>query len=60
MSELKVAALEAIRSIPEDANLDDLLDEIIYRAKVSEGLRDVRAGRTVSLEEIKVRFAIKE
>ena len=59
MSELKAAALEAIHSIPEDASLDDLLDEIIYRAKVAEGLRDIQAGRTVSLEEIKARFAIK-
>ncbi len=60
MTALKEAALEAIHTIPDDASLDDLLDEIIYRNKVAEGLRDVRAGRTVSLEEIKARFGIKE
>ncbi len=59
MSELKTAALEAIRAVPDDVSLDELLDEIIYRAKIAEGLKDYREGRTVSLEEVKARFKIE-
>jgi len=56
MSPLKTAAMEAIRAVPDDVSLDDLLDEIIYRAKITEGLMDYREGRTVSLEEVKARL----
>jgi len=60
MSPIKEAAIAAIRGLPEDGNLERILEDIIYHAKIARGLEDVIAGRTFSLEEIKAEFQIQE
>jgi predicted transcriptional regulator len=60
MSDLKETAIKAIQSLPDDANLDRILEEIVYYAKVEEGLRDIREGRVVDLETVKAEFGIRE
>jgi len=52
MSDLKEAAMKAIKSLPEDADLDRILEEIVYFAKVDEGLRDIHAGRVTDIDVV--------
>ncbi len=56
MSKLKEIAIKAISSLPDDTDLDDLLQEIIYHAKLDEGLKDLQEGRTIPIEEIEAQF----
>ncbi len=56
MSPIKEAAQKALAVLPEDATLDDLLEEIVFYANFDEGLRDIAAGRVTPLEEVKARF----
>jgi predicted transcriptional regulator len=44
-------ALEAIRDLPEDATVEDIMERLYFLAKVEEGLRQADAGQTVSHEE---------
>jgi len=60
MSPIKEAAIAAIRGLPEDNNLERILDDIIYHAKIARGLEDTKSGRTYSLEEIKAEFLTQE
>jgi len=52
----KERALEAIRSLPDGATLDEAIERLCFIAKIEEGLRQSEAGQVVSHEEVKKRF----
>jgi predicted transcriptional regulator len=53
---VKQRAIEAIRSLPEDATLEDAIERLCFIAKVEEGLRQSEAGELIPHEEIKKQF----
>jgi predicted transcriptional regulator len=44
--------------LPEDAASEDLQYQIYFRQVIEAGLKDVREGRTVSLDESRKRFGL--
>ena len=52
----KQRALEAIRTLPEGATLEDAIERLGFIAKIEEGLRQPQTGQVVSHEEVKNRF----
>jgi len=60
MPDVKETAIKAIQSLPDGADLDRILEEIVYYAKVEEGLRDLREGRVVDLATVKAEYGISE
>ena len=52
----KERALEAIRTLPESATIDEAIERLCFVAKIEEGLRQSKAGQVVSHDEIKTRF----
>ena len=56
MSPLKEAARKAIDSLPDDASIDQLFEEIVFYANFDEGLKDIAAGRVTPLEEVEKHF----
>ena len=52
----KQRVIEAVTKLPEDATVEEAMERLYFLAKVERGLEDVRAGRTVSHEEIRGRF----
>jgi len=56
MTKLKETAIKAITALPDEADLDDRLQEIIYHAKIDEGLKDLQEGRSAPLEEVEAKF----
>jgi len=46
--------------LPDDATWEDLQYQIYFRQSVETGLEDSRAGRVVSQEEARRRFAPEE
>jgi len=56
MSAVKERLIEVIEGQPEDATVDEILHELAFERMVERGLDDVRAGRTVSDEEVERRI----
>ncbi len=52
----KERALEAIRTLPDGATIDEAIERLCFIAKIEEGLRQSKAGQVVSHDEIKKRF----
>jgi predicted transcriptional regulator len=52
----KQRALEAIRTLPDGATLEDAIERLCFIAKIEEGLRQSESGQVVSHEEVKKRF----
>jgi predicted transcriptional regulator len=53
----KQQVLEIVQRMPDDASLEDIMYELYLRSEIRAGLEDVRAGRTVSHEEVMDDFA---
>lgn len=56
----KETILAAINALPEEVELKELIDRLIFIEKIEEGLEQSRLGQTVSHEEVKARFAPNE
>jgi len=54
----KERALEAIRTLPDGATIDEAIERLCFIAKIEEGLRQSDAGQVVSHEEIRKRFLV--
>ena len=52
----KERILEALRSLPPDATVDDAIERLVFMAKVEEGLAQLDAGQGMPHEEVKRRF----
>ena len=52
----KERVLEAVRELPDDATIEDVMERLYFIAKVEKGLRQAEAGETMSHEEAKRRL----
>jgi predicted transcriptional regulator len=53
----KQRAIDAIKSLPEQATIEDAIERLCFIAKIEEGLRQSDAGQLVPHDEVKRRFA---
>ena len=53
----KQEAIKFIEALPDNVTTQDIIEELFFKQKVDEGLRDVAEGRTISHEELKARMA---
>ena len=51
----KDTALEAIRALPSDASIEDIMERLYFLAKVERGLSQADAGHTIPHDEAKRR-----
>ncbi len=49
----KEKVLEAIKDMPKDFQLDELIDKLIFIEKVEEGIKQVSDRQSVPHEEVK-------
>jgi predicted transcriptional regulator len=49
-------AIEAVRSLAENATFEDAIERLCFIAKVEEGLRQSEAGELIPHEEVKKQF----
>ncbi len=47
----------ALESLPDDATLDDILDEVYVQEKIRQGVEDAKAGRSFTTEEVRALLA---
>jgi predicted transcriptional regulator len=55
MATIKDAAIEALKRMPDECTVEDIMYEINFIAQVLEGLRDAEEGRTITTEELLLR-----
>ena len=53
---VKQRVIDLIEGLPEDASLEDIVAELYFHQKVSEGLRQLDAGDGIDHEEAKKRL----
>jgi len=49
----KNKVLETVQRMPEDFNLDELIEKLIFIEKVEQGIEQGEAGRIVPHEQVK-------
>ena len=52
----KQRAIEALKTLPERATIEDAIERLCFIAKIDEGLRQSDAGELVSHDEVKKQF----
>lgn len=52
MALLKEITIEAIKKLPDECSLEDIMYEINFVAQVFEGLRDAENGKLLTTEEL--------
>jgi len=46
-------AANAVREMPDEFDVDELIEKLIFIAHVEEGLKQVDEGKKIPLEEVK-------
>ena len=46
-------ALEAMKEFPQEFELEELIERLVFVEKVEKGLQQIEQGKTVSHEEVK-------
>ena len=49
----KKSLVEVVNELPNEFDLDDLMEKLVVIEKIEMGLNDVRKGRTISHEKVK-------
>jgi predicted transcriptional regulator len=57
-SSVKERVLEAVRQLPADATMEDVMERLYFLAKIERGLADAEAGRVTSHEEVRAKFSL--
>lgn len=53
---VKERVIEAVRELPDDVSLDDLIERLYFIYKIERGIAQADAGQKISLEEIRAEF----
>ena len=56
MASPKEAVLELVKSLPDEASLEDIQYHLYVLQKIDRGLKDADEGRVISQEEMEKRF----
>jgi predicted transcriptional regulator len=46
-------AIDAVKELPQEFELEDLLEKLVFAQKVEDGLRQLKEGKTVPHEKVK-------
>ena len=53
----KKQILRVVEQLPEDATIEDAIEQLYFLAKIEKGIREADAGLTVSHDEAKKRLS---
>lgn len=54
---VKEKVLEAVKSLPDDAQVEDAMERLLVIAKIERGIEQADAGRLISHDDVKQRLA---
>ena len=49
----KEAIIKVVNDLPNDFDMEELLDKLIFMAKVEKGIEQIKEGKVTSFEEVK-------
>ena len=52
----KAKIVRAVEDLPEDATIEDAIEQLLFLHKIEVGLRQVQEGKTVPLDEVEARL----
>ena len=52
----KQRAIEALKTLPDEATVEDAIERLCFIAKIEDGLRQSEAGQLVAHDEVKKQF----
>ncbi len=55
----KSKVIETLESLPEEFNIEELVEKLVFVEKVEKGLQDIAEGKVLTLEEAKKRMRSK-
>ena len=58
MPTLKEEIIEFIHCLPDDVDIDDIMEELYFRIKVDQGLKDIAEGKIVAHDEVKAQYKL--
>ena len=50
----KEKIIETLKELPEEVDLEDLIERLIFTEKVTQGLQQLDEEKTISHEEVKI------
>lgn len=53
MSPLKEQVIRIITALPEEATMDDVMEELYFKLQVDQGLKELEEGKGISHERVK-------
>jgi len=56
----KQAAKQLLEDLPDQASWDDIMYKLYIKEKIEAGLADIKAGRTISHEQLKAELLNNE
>jgi predicted transcriptional regulator len=59
-AEIKKELENMVQDLPENAQWEDVMYKIYVRQSIEQGLKDSRAGRSLSHEEIKKKYQLSK
>jgi predicted transcriptional regulator len=60
MNTPKQAARQLLDHLPDQASWDDIMYELYVKEKIEAGLADIKAGQTISHEQVKAELLSNE
>ena len=57
MATPKEQVLDMIQTLPDNASLDDIMEELCFKLEVDTGLRELDEGKGIPHEEVEARLA---
>ena len=58
INNVKEEARRLLDKMPEEVTWDDIMYEIYVRQAIEAGLKDSKAGRTISVEQVRENFGL--
>ena len=53
----KQKVMKAVRSLPDDASIEDAMQRLLFLAKIDRGLQQADAGQTIPHAQVKEQMA---
>lgn len=53
----KEKVINAVRDLPDDASIEDVMERLLFLAKIEKGIQQSDAGQTISNEQMKEKMA---
>ncbi|MEX0692728.1 MAG: hypothetical protein WD934_06550 [Gemmatimonadales bacterium] len=55
---VKQRALDAVQSLPDSATFEDVMEHLLFLAKIERGLAQADAGQRVPHDQVKARYGL--